>query len=65
MFKRLEVRGYDEATVRAALPDWWDDEIADNPSGYAEGCMHIARGLSIPLSDVSAGPYVGREVKAE
>jgi len=32
------------------LPNWWDDEIAHNSAGYAEGLMILSKNLGLDLS---------------
>ena len=34
------------------LPDWWDDKIAHNPAGYAEGLMILSRNLGLDLASM-------------
>jgi len=34
------------------LPDWWDDEVATNPAGYAEGISFISRHLGLELASL-------------
>lgn len=50
LYLRLEALGLDAEFVRSVvLPDWWDDEIAQNPAGYAQGLAIISRNLGIEL----------------
>src|SRR5437660_1669855 len=50
-YHRLTSIGLPRAFVRqTALPNWWDDELASNPAGYAEGVMLLARHLGLDLS---------------
>lgn len=37
------------------LPDWWDDTIAEHPTGYAEARLRIARALGLSLSQLDSG----------
>lgn len=37
-----------------ALPSWWDDEIAVNPSGYAQGLLLLSRHLGLDLASLQS-----------
>ncbi|HWB12477.1 MAG TPA: ImmA/IrrE family metallo-endopeptidase [Pirellulales bacterium] len=48
LYGRLGSIGLPRKYVKTvALPSWWDDEAASNPSGYAEGALFIARHLGL------------------
>jgi hypothetical protein len=34
------------------LPSWWEDEIAHNPTGYAEGLMILSRHVGLNLASM-------------
>lgn len=40
---------------KVLLPDWWDDTIAEHPTGYAEARLRIARALGLSLSQLDSG----------
>jgi hypothetical protein len=45
--------GFPRAYLRAtALPSWWDDEIAVNPSGYAQALLILSRHLGLDLESL-------------
>ncbi len=51
LYRRLSRVGLTRQFVRStALPGWWDDEIADSPSGYAEGLLLLSRHLGLELA---------------
>ncbi len=53
LYRRLQNAGLDRSWVkRTALPDWWEDSIANNPAGYAEVLSILADHLSLSLSDL-------------
>lgn len=53
VYRRLSEVGLTRAYVkRTALPSWWDDEIASNPSGYAQGLLLLSRHLGLDLSSL-------------
>lgn len=50
LYDRLEKVGFNKSWVRSTvLPVWWDDSIADNPTGYTEILMLLAEQLNISL----------------
>lgn len=50
LYHRLSEVGFTRAFVRkTALPTWWDDEIAVNPAGYAQGLLLLSRHLGVDL----------------
>jgi len=56
LYERLEQAGLDRKFVRKVLlPDWWDDAIAQHPTGYAEARLRIARALGVSLSQLDSG----------
>ena len=53
LYGRLDAAGIDSRWVKStALPDWWEDTIAQNPAGYAEVLSLLADHLSLNLSDL-------------
>jgi hypothetical protein len=64
LYRRLQAVGLRKSDVRKILlPDWWDDQIADNPAGYAEGLAYLSRhgGLDILSLRDTAQPIVFRD----
>ncbi|MEO2088486.1 MAG: ImmA/IrrE family metallo-endopeptidase [Gemmataceae bacterium] len=50
LYGRLGHAGLTRQYVRStALPSWWEDEIAANPAGYAQGLLLLARHLGLDL----------------
>ncbi|MBX3269798.1 MAG: ImmA/IrrE family metallo-endopeptidase [Sandaracinaceae bacterium] len=48
MYSRLRVLGLTKPFVRKTiLPDWWDDEVATSPAGFAEALVMISRYIGI------------------
>lgn len=53
LYSRLGSVGFPRRYIREiVLPDWWDDKIAHNPAGYAEGLMILSRNLGLDLSSM-------------
>lgn len=47
LFNKLQNTGFDLKFIRSLLPDWWDDSIADTPSGYQQAALLLGRLLAI------------------
>lgn len=61
LYRRLGTAGFDRHFVRAhALPDWWDDALAENPANVALAEIAISRtlGFSIPMLHDDDAPLV-------
>ncbi len=53
LYSRLGSIGFPRKYLREiVLRDWWDDEIAHNPAGYAEGLMILSRNLGLDLASM-------------
>jgi hypothetical protein len=51
LYQRLAAVGLTRRFVReTALPSWWEDEIAANAAGYAQGLLLISRHLGLELA---------------
>jgi hypothetical protein len=56
LYDRLGSLGFPRKYLReVVLPDWWDDEVAHNPAGYAEGLLILSRNLGLDLSSLQNG----------
>lgn len=47
LFQSLKGIGLTQASIKAVLPSWWDESLADDPTGLAELKVLLARRLSI------------------
>ena len=48
LLRRLAAAGYKTAFVRRkVLPEWWEDDIAQNPAGYQQAVTLLSRNLSL------------------
>ena len=55
LYDRLANVGLDSKFLLArVLPDWWDDQIAQNPSGYAQAITLLSRNLGIELKSLQS-----------
>src|SRR5687767_268148 len=53
LVKRLRKVGVTRTYLReVVLPDWWDDEIADNPAGYVEALMYVSGHLGLEFASL-------------
>lgn len=43
LFSKLQKSGFDQKFVKALLPEWWDDSLANTPSGYQQAALILAR----------------------
>ena len=51
LYRRLREVGLTKPYLRKAiLPDWWDDQAAENPAGYAEALTFLSRHLGLDLA---------------
>ncbi len=51
LYRRLSRVGLSRPYITTtALPSWWDDEIAENPAGYAHGLLLLSRHLGLDLA---------------
>lgn len=54
LYRRLQEFGLTKKYIKSTiLPDWWDDETAANPVGYAEGMMLLSRNLGLNLRSLA------------
>jgi hypothetical protein len=60
LYRRLREVGLTRTKVRQfILPDWWEDQVADNPAGFAEGLSFISRHTGLDLASLREA---GRQV---
>jgi hypothetical protein len=53
LYKRLSRIGLTRTYVKnTVLPGWWDDELASNPAGYAQGLLLLSRHLGLDLASL-------------
>ncbi|CAB5542446.1 TPA: ImmA/IrrE family metallo-endopeptidase [Klebsiella pneumoniae] len=58
IYSKFGRAGFNLSYIRRLLPDWWDEKLADTPSGRQYACLHLARMFSIlpdSLKDGSEG----------
>src|SRR4051794_15957932 len=53
LYRRLSALGFTKPYVRERLlPDWWDDEIASRPSGFAEALAYLSRFTGLDMASL-------------
>lgn len=58
IYSKFSKAGFNLSYIRRLLPDWWDEKLAETPSGRQYACLHLARMFSIlpdSLKDGSEG----------
>lgn len=56
LYDRLHEAGIPRPFLKSyVLPDWWDDEAAESPSGLAELLLHVANHTGLPVQDLRSG----------
>ena len=57
LYQRLSEVGFTRPYIKkvAALPEWWDDSLATNSAGYAQGLMSLSRHLGLDLNSLRTG----------
>jgi hypothetical protein len=56
LYRRLSQVGFTKPYLKkvAALPDWWDDALAENPVGYAQCLMRLSRHLGLDIRSLES-----------
>ncbi|WP_199203014.1 ImmA/IrrE family metallo-endopeptidase [Paraburkholderia madseniana] len=52
LYSRLSQQGLKKSFVKSLLPDWWEDEIARDPSGLLQAQLILARSLNFDLASL-------------
>lgn len=47
LLKKLQTSGFNPTFVRSLLPEWWDDSIAETPSGFQQTTLILGKLLAI------------------
>jgi len=47
LLKKLQSSGFNPTFVRSLLPEWWDDSIAETPSGFQQTTLILGKILAI------------------
>src|SRR5439155_899439 len=53
LYSRLGSLGFPPKYLHeVVLPEWWEDEVAHNPAGFAQGLLALSRNLGLDLSSL-------------
>ncbi|OUD13987.1 ImmA/IrrE family metallo-endopeptidase [Thioflexithrix psekupsensis] len=52
LYNRLDSIGFKKSYLKQVLPSWWEDEIADLPTGLLQLKFHFARHLGLDLESL-------------
>lgn len=47
LYQKIRSVGYTKSYIHSLLPEWWDDAIADTPSGFQQASLILGRLFSI------------------
>jgi len=56
LYSAFRAHGLPKRQVQAFLPAWWDDEIAETPSGLQQAKFILARALNLKLRSIAETP---------
>lgn len=52
LYKKIERLGFKQKQIKALLPSWWDDAIADTPAGLQEATLTFARTFHVTYTSL-------------
>ncbi|MBL3523798.1 ImmA/IrrE family metallo-endopeptidase [Serratia plymuthica] len=55
MYEKVSKVGFNRTFLNKVLPSWWDDSLADTPSGRQYASLHLARVLSLSPESLKDG----------
>lgn len=58
LYARLESVGIPRGFARRVLPEWWDDEISESPSGLQQAQLFLARAFNLDIKTLGAAGSV-------
>lgn len=41
LYKKLQISGFNPKFIKSLLPEWWDDSIAETPSGFQQASLML------------------------
>lgn len=60
LYEKISKAGFNRAFISMVLPEWWDDSLADTPSGKQYASMHLARVFSLAPDSLKDGAEEAR-----
>ena len=55
LYEKISKAGFSRSFIRKVLPSWWDDSLADTPSGKQYASLHLARVFSLSPESLKDG----------
>ncbi len=55
LYERVSNAGFNLSYIKKLLPEWWDEKLAETPSGRQYACLHLARMFSITPDSLKDG----------
>ncbi|MCS2172343.1 ImmA/IrrE family metallo-endopeptidase [Scandinavium sp. TWS1a] len=55
IYEKISKAGFNSAFINKVLPAWWDDSLADTPSGKQYASLHLARVFSLSPESLKDG----------
>lgn len=52
IYQKISQAGFSPAYIKKLLPDWWDDSLANTPSGRQYASLHLARTFNLSLDSL-------------
>lgn len=56
LYSALRAHGLPKTAVRAVLPSWWEDAIADTPAGLQQAKLIVAKALNLKIKPLVEEP---------
>lgn len=55
LYKKIQALGFTKKNIKAMLPDWWNDNIANTQAGFLEAASLLAKSFSLDFSSLVSG----------
>ena len=52
LYKKIQALGFTKKNIKAMLPDWWNDNIANTQAGFLEAASLLAKSFSLDFSSL-------------
>lgn len=60
LYSKINKAGFNRTFINKVLPEWWDDALADTPSGKQYASLHLARVFSLVPDSLKDNAEVAR-----
>lgn len=55
LYQKIQKLGFSKSTIRAMLPEWWNDNIAKTQAGFLEAASLLSKSFSLELTSLISG----------